>query len=226
MRAADAALYRAKRNGGGQIFTAGTRASDVAPRHERRTMRRTTQERLREAVRELSDRFAGDLADEAPLQRLEAVAVALSEALNTAAWSISFAPDRRRDDPHGLHRRRPRQAPRGAAPGARQRGLLRRRVPGYRGAARGRRGRLRRARRRPIRRPRRAHAAGAAGAHQRPCRRPRPTTRSRGCWSCTRTTAPRRWTRRSWRPPSCCARRSRRARPARARRCGSAGRAR
>ncbi len=92
MRAADAALYRAKRNGGGQIFTAGSRASDVAPRLERRTMRRTTQERVREAVRELAERFAEDLADEAPLQRIEAVAGALSEALNTAAWSISFAP--------------------------------------------------------------------------------------------------------------------------------------
>ena len=92
MRAADAALYRAKRNGGGQIFTAGTRGPDVAPRHERRTMRRTTQERVREAVRELCARFGADLVDEAPLQRLEAVAVALSEALNTAAWSISFAP--------------------------------------------------------------------------------------------------------------------------------------
>jgi diguanylate cyclase (GGDEF)-like protein len=93
MRAADAALYRAKRNGGGQIFTAGSRASDVAPRAERRTMRRTTQERVREAVHELTERFAGDLADEAPLQRIEALAVALSEALNTAAWAISFAPD-------------------------------------------------------------------------------------------------------------------------------------
>jgi HD-GYP domain-containing protein (c-di-GMP phosphodiesterase class II) len=93
MRAADAALYRAKRQGGGQVYTAGSRASDVAPRRERRTLRRTTQERLREAVRELSERFTDDLADEAPLQRIEAVAVALSEALNTAAWSISFAPD-------------------------------------------------------------------------------------------------------------------------------------
>jgi len=92
MRAADAALYRAKRNGGGQIFTAGSRASDVAPRPERRALRRTTQERLRDAVRELTARFAGDLAQEGPLERIQAVAVALSEALNTAAWSISFAP--------------------------------------------------------------------------------------------------------------------------------------
>jgi diguanylate cyclase (GGDEF)-like protein len=92
MRAADAALYRAKRNGGGQVFTAGSRASDVALRPERRIMRRTTQERVRDAVVELTARFSGDLAAEGPLERLEAVAVALSEALNTAAWAISFAP--------------------------------------------------------------------------------------------------------------------------------------
>jgi diguanylate cyclase (GGDEF)-like protein len=92
MRAADAALYRAKRNGGGQIFTAGSRASDVTPRPERRTLRRTTQERVRDAVQELTARFDGDLAHEGPLERIEAVAVALSEALNTAAWAISFAP--------------------------------------------------------------------------------------------------------------------------------------
>ena len=92
MRAADAALYRAKRNGGGQIFTAGSRASDVALTPERRTLRRTTQERVRDAVRELTERFAADLAEEGPLERIEAVAVALSEALNTAAWAISFAP--------------------------------------------------------------------------------------------------------------------------------------
>ncbi|MBA3263181.1 MAG: diguanylate cyclase [Thermoleophilaceae bacterium] len=93
MRAADAALYRAKRNGGGQIFTAGSRASDVTQHPERRTLRRTTQERVRDAVQDLSARFADDLAAEGPLERIEAVAVALSEALNTAAWAISFAPE-------------------------------------------------------------------------------------------------------------------------------------
>ncbi len=93
MRAADAALYRAKRHGGGQIFTAGSRASDVSPQRERRALRRTTQERVREAVRELTARYSGDLEHEGPLERIEATAVALSEALNTAAWAISFAPD-------------------------------------------------------------------------------------------------------------------------------------
>jgi diguanylate cyclase (GGDEF)-like protein len=92
MRAADAALYRAKRNGGGQVLTAGSRASDVAIRPERRVLRRTVQERLRDATRELTERFAGDLCHEGPLERIEAVAVTLSEALNTAAWAISFAP--------------------------------------------------------------------------------------------------------------------------------------
>ena len=92
MRAADAALYRAKRNGGGQIFTAGSRASDVAPHPERRALRRTTQERLRDTVRELTARFGGDLAHEGPLERITAVAIGLSEALNTSAWAISFAP--------------------------------------------------------------------------------------------------------------------------------------
>src|SRR5918998_5737042 len=91
MRAADAALYRAKRSGGGQVFTAGSRASDLAGA-ERRPLRRTTDERVRDAVQHLHARFAAQLAHDGPLERLEAVAVALSEALNTAAWAISFAP--------------------------------------------------------------------------------------------------------------------------------------
>jgi diguanylate cyclase (GGDEF)-like protein len=92
MRAADAALYRAKRNGGGQVLTAGSRASDVTARSERRTLRRTTQERVRDAVRDVTVRFAGDLEHAGAMERVEAVAIALSEALNTAAWAISFTP--------------------------------------------------------------------------------------------------------------------------------------
>lgn len=92
MRAADAALYRAKRSGGGQIFTAGSRASDVTRRPQRRALRRTTQERVRDAIKEVTARFGADLVHEGPLERIEAVAEALSEALNTSAWAISFAP--------------------------------------------------------------------------------------------------------------------------------------
>ncbi|HYN52287.1 MAG TPA: diguanylate cyclase [Thermoleophilaceae bacterium] len=92
LRAADAALYRAKRNGGGQIFTAGSRAPDPPVRDERRALRRSLPERVRDAVHDVSSRFEGDLADEGPLERVEAVAMALAEALNAAAWAVSSVP--------------------------------------------------------------------------------------------------------------------------------------
>ena len=92
LRAADAALYRAKRNGGGQIFTAGSRAPERATDGERRSLRRSTRDRVRDAMQELAERFEGSLAKEGPLERIEAVAVHLSEALNTAAWAVSFVP--------------------------------------------------------------------------------------------------------------------------------------
>ncbi len=90
LRAADAALYRAKRNGGGQIFTAGTRAR--ARRTDRRALRRTSPDRVRASVRELAAELDGRLADDGALDRIEAVAAGLSDALNAAAWAISFAP--------------------------------------------------------------------------------------------------------------------------------------
>ena len=92
LRAADAALYRAKRNGGGQIFTAGSRAPERDEHDERRALRRSLAERVREAVHEVGRRFEGDLADEGPLERVEAVAMALSEALNATAWAVSSVP--------------------------------------------------------------------------------------------------------------------------------------
>lgn len=91
LRAADAALYRAKRNGGGQIFTAGSNAVDAAVRGERRLLRRSARDRVRDAVQEVAERFERDLADEGPLERIEAVAVALADALNAAAWAVSFS---------------------------------------------------------------------------------------------------------------------------------------
>ena len=92
LRAADAALYRAKRNGAGQIFTAGSRAPDPPDRDERRALRRSLPERVRDAVHDVSNRFEGELADEGPLERVEAVAMALAEALNATAWAVSSVP--------------------------------------------------------------------------------------------------------------------------------------
>jgi diguanylate cyclase (GGDEF)-like protein len=92
LRAADAALYRAKRSGGGQVFAAGSAVAEPVQRSERRTLRRGTRDRLREAIQTVSERFERELADEGPLERMEAVAVLLSEALNAAAWAISFVP--------------------------------------------------------------------------------------------------------------------------------------
>jgi diguanylate cyclase (GGDEF)-like protein len=92
LRAADAALYRAKRNGGGQIFTAGSGTPEHDGRGERRVLRRSTRDRVRYAMQELSERFEDSLADKGPLERIEAVAAHLSEALNAAAWAVSYAP--------------------------------------------------------------------------------------------------------------------------------------
>jgi diguanylate cyclase (GGDEF)-like protein len=92
LRAADAALYRAKRNGGGQVFTAGSQVPERAPAGERRTLRRSTRDRVRDAVQELAERLGGELSGKGPLERMEAVAGVLSEALNGAAWAVSFVP--------------------------------------------------------------------------------------------------------------------------------------
>lgn len=92
LRAADAALYRAKRNGGGQIFAAGSRGPEPPQGGERRALRRSVTERVRDALHEVGKRFEGDLAREGPLERVEAVAMALSEALNAAAWAVSSVP--------------------------------------------------------------------------------------------------------------------------------------
>jgi diguanylate cyclase (GGDEF)-like protein len=92
LRAADAALYRAKRNGGGQIFTAGSRMAERDARGDRRALRRSTRDRVRDAVQQLAERFDDSLAAEGPLERIEAVAAHLAEAVNAAAWAVSFAP--------------------------------------------------------------------------------------------------------------------------------------
>jgi GAF domain len=91
LRAADAALYRAKRSGGGQIWTAG-QPGEPAEERARRHLRRTLPNRMRGAVQDLAERFEGELAEKGPYERIEAMAVTLAEALNAAAWAISAAP--------------------------------------------------------------------------------------------------------------------------------------
>ena len=137
LRAADAALYRAKRNGGGQIFTAGSRGAEDAAHRERAhdAAHAACSERMRDAVQELTGRF-----DERPGRRGPARANrgggrgALGSAERRRLGDL-VRPGRRRHDPHGVPGRRARPATRGTAPEARQRRLPGRRVPRHRAAA-------------------------------------------------------------------------------------------
>jgi diguanylate cyclase (GGDEF)-like protein len=91
LRAADAAQYAAKRRGGGQFCTA-VAGGTQPPLPGRRSFRGSTEERLRMAAASAARLIDGDFAHRPALDRLEAVAQAFAEALNAAAWAISFAP--------------------------------------------------------------------------------------------------------------------------------------
>ncbi|HEX2232003.1 MAG TPA: diguanylate cyclase [Thermoleophilaceae bacterium] len=92
LRSADAAQYAAKRMGGGQVCTA---APDLAPTlrdADRRLFRGDAERRLLAAADLLTESLAGELAGRATLDRLEVVATTLSQALNAAGWTVSYAP--------------------------------------------------------------------------------------------------------------------------------------
>jgi diguanylate cyclase (GGDEF)-like protein len=92
LRSADAAQYAAKRMGGGQVCTAAPESGPSSSDAERRLFRGGVERRLLAAVDLLAERIAGSLAGAAALDRLEAVAAVLAEALNAAGWTVSYAP--------------------------------------------------------------------------------------------------------------------------------------
>ena len=91
LRAADAAQYAAKRRGGGRFCTAA--AGTAQPEGTaRRSFRGSTEERVRMAASTAARLLDGDLLGRAVVDRFEAVAQTFAEAVNAAAWTVSFAP--------------------------------------------------------------------------------------------------------------------------------------
>ena len=91
LRAADAAQYEAKRRGGGQLRTAEAGLAGSTATSERRSFRGSVDERLQTGVEQMAFKFDGELAGASSLDRLEAMAVMLSEAVNAVAWTISYS---------------------------------------------------------------------------------------------------------------------------------------
>ena len=92
LRAADAAQYAAKRRGGGQFCTAVAGRDPAEPAGDRRTFRGSVEERVRAAAATAARLLDGDLLGRPVADRFEAVAQTFAEAVNAAAWAVSFAP--------------------------------------------------------------------------------------------------------------------------------------
>src|SRR5215210_6658478 len=92
LRAADAAQYMAKRKGGGQVATVTPDADRMPTAAERRLFRGAVEQRIGAAVDLLLARLDGELAKCDAVERLEAVAAALSQSVNAASWTVSHAP--------------------------------------------------------------------------------------------------------------------------------------
>ncbi|UJA20402.1 sensor domain-containing diguanylate cyclase [Thermoleophilia bacterium SCSIO 60948] len=88
---ADAAVYCAKQEGGRRVSSFPAEATALADRR-RRTFRGRPADRVRAASTELADALDSDLATAPVLERLEAVARALSQAGDFASWAISRSP--------------------------------------------------------------------------------------------------------------------------------------
>jgi putative nucleotidyltransferase with HDIG domain len=91
LRAADSGQYAAKRRGGGQVCTAEASALRDFAEPRGRGRRRGMAERLEATTRQVLEILDGQLGDRSTLDRLEVTVAHFAEALNAAAWTISFA---------------------------------------------------------------------------------------------------------------------------------------
>ena len=91
LRAADSAQYAAKRRGGRQVCTAEASAAREFTGPRARGKRRGLAERLETTTREVLDLLDGELQDHTTLDRLEVTTARFAEAVNAAAWTISFS---------------------------------------------------------------------------------------------------------------------------------------
>ena len=91
LRAADSAQYASKRRGGGQVCTAEASALRDFAAERPRTKRRGLPERLDATSATLLDLLDGEMAARSTLDRLEVTVAHFAEAVNAAAWTISFA---------------------------------------------------------------------------------------------------------------------------------------
>lgn len=89
--AAGSGQYAAKRRGGGQVCTAEVGALRESSGPRGRGRRRGIAERLDTTSRRVLELLDGELADRSTLDRLEITVAHFAEALNAAAWTISFA---------------------------------------------------------------------------------------------------------------------------------------
>lgn len=88
LRAADEALYAAKRRGGGRLCTADADTLSEAVAGPRMGVQRNVDQRIDRAALDAMRMLDEDLADRPAVDRIRTVAGALSGALNAAAWIV------------------------------------------------------------------------------------------------------------------------------------------